>query len=286
MAVGKEIKEQIGSVKSTQKITSAMEKVAVSKMRRAQLRMQASRPYADNIRRVVGHLASASTESRHRYLQDRDVKRVGYIVVSSDRGLCGGLNNNLFKRLAQQVRDWKGQNVDVEFCVIGAKAKQFFSSFGGKVLASKTQLGDAPELASLIGAVRVMLDAYDEGKIDRLFIVHNRFVNTMTQLPVTEQLLPLKAVADDLVKKQWDYLYEPDSETIIDGLMTRYIESQVYQGVVENNACEMAARMLAMKNATDNAGGMIKELNLLYNKARQAAITQEISEIVSGAAAV
>lgn len=286
MAVGKEIKEQISSVKSTQKITSAMEKVAVSKMRRAQMRMQATRPYADNIRRVVGHLASAASESRHRYLQERDVKRVGYIVVSSDRGLCGGLNNNLFKRLAQQVKEWKGQNVAVDFCVIGAKAKMFFSSFGGNVVASKTQMGDAPELASLIGAVRVMLDAYDEGKIDRLFIVHNRFVNTMTQQPVTEQLLPLKAVTDDLVKKQWDYLYEPDAEAIIDGLLTRYIESQVYQGVVENNACEMAARMLAMKNATDNAGGMIKELNLLYNKARQAAITQEISEIVGGAAAV
>ncbi len=286
MAVGKEIKEQISSVKSTQKITSAMEKVAVSKMRRAQMRMQSSRPYADNIRRVVGHLASAATESRHRYLQDRDINRVGYIVVSSDRGLCGGLNNNLFKRLAQQVKEWKEQNVEVEFCAVGSKASLFFSSFGGNVVASKSHLGDAPELASLIGSVKVMLDAFDEGRIDRLYIMHNRFVNTMTQLPVAEQLLPLKAVEDDLTKKHWDYLYEPDAETIIDGLLLRYIESQVYQGVVENNACEQAARMLAMKNATDNAGGMIKELNLLYNKARQAAITQEISEIVSGAAAV
>lgn len=286
MAVGKEIKEQITSVKSTQKITSAMEKVAVSKMRRAQLRMQASRPYADNIRRVVGHLANAATEYRHRYLQERDVKRVGYIVVSSDRGLCGGLNNNLFKRLALQVKDWKAQGVEVEFCAIGSKAKMFFSSFGGKVVAAKTQIGDAPELASLIGSVKVMLDAFDEGRIDRLYIMHNRFVNTMTQEPVTAQLLPLKAVTDDLTKKHWDYLYEPEAETIVDGLLTRYIESQVYQGVVENNACEQAARMLAMKNATDNAGGMIKELNLLYNKARQAAITQEISEIVGGAAAV
>ena len=286
MAVGKEIKEQITSVKSTQKITSAMEKVAVSKMRRAQLRMQASRPYADNIRRVVGHLASAATEYRHRYLQERDVKRVGYIVVSSDRGLCGGLNNNLFKRLALQVKDWKAKGVEVEFCAIGSKAKMFFSSFGGKVVAAKTQIGDAPELASLIGSVKVMLDAFDEGRIDRLYIMHNRFVNTMTQEPITAQLLPLKAVTDDLTKKHWDYLYEPEAETIVDGLLTRYIESQVYQGVVENNACEQAARMLAMKNATDNAGGMIKELNLLYNKARQAAITQEISEIVGGAAAV
>ncbi|MCD8521642.1 MAG: F0F1 ATP synthase subunit gamma [Saccharospirillaceae bacterium] len=286
MAVGKEIKEQITSVKSTQKITSAMEKVAVSKMRRAQMRMMASRPYADNIRRVVGHLASAATESRHRYLLDREIKRVGYIVVSSDRGLCGGLNNNLFKRVAQQSKEWKDKGVEVDFCAIGSKAGLFFSNFGGKVVASKTHLGDAPELASLIGAVKVMLDAYDEGQIDRLYIVHNRFVNTMTQLPVAEQLLPLKAVEDDLTKKNWDYLYEPDAETIIDGLLLRYIESQVYQGVIENNACEQAARMLAMKNATDNAGGMIKELNLLYNKARQAAITQEISEIVSGAAAV
>ena len=286
MAVGKEIKEQIGSVQSTQKITSAMEKVAVSKMRRSQMRMQASRPYAENIRRVVGHLASAATDYRHPYLLERDVKRVGYIVVSSDRGLCGGLNNNLFKRLALQVKDWQEKNVAVEFCALGAKAKQFFSSFGGKLIASKTHMGDEPELASLIGSIKVMLDAYDEGRLDRLYIVHNRFVNTMTQEPVTEQLLPLKAVTDDLSKKAWDYLYEPSPETILDGLMTRYIESQVYQGVVENNACEMAARMLAMKNATDNAGNMIKELNLLYNKARQAAITQEISEIVGGAAAV
>lgn len=286
MAVGKEIKEQIGSVQSTQKITSAMEKVAVSKMRRAQMRMQASRPYAENIRRVVGHLANAATEYRHRYLLERDIKRVGYIVVSSDRGLCGGLNNNLFKRLVTQVKDWREKNVEVEYCAIGAKAKQFFSSFGGNLVASKTHMGDAPELASLIGSIKVMLDAFDEGRIDRLYIMHNRFVNTMTQEPITEQLLPLKAVTDDLTKKHWDYLYEPDAETIIDGLLTRYIESQVYQGVVENNACEQAARMLAMKNATDNAGGMIKELNLLYNKARQAAITQEISEIVGGAAAV
>ena len=286
MAVGKEIKEQISSVKSTQKITSAMEKVAVSKMRRAQQRMQAGRPYADNIRRVVGHLANASSESRHRYLQDREIKKVGFIVVSSDRGLCGGLNNNLFKRLAIQVKEFRADNIEVQFCAVGAKAKQFFSSFGGNLVASRTQLGDAPELASLIGSIKVMLEAYDEGKIDRLYIMHNRFVNTMTQKPVTEQLLPLKAIDDDLTRKHWDYLYEPDAESIIDGLLTRYIESQVYQAVIENNACEMAARMLAMKNPTDNAGNMITDLNLLYNKARQAAITQEISEIVSGAAAV
>ena len=286
MAVGKEIKEQISSVQSTQKITSAMEKVAVSKMRRAQQRMEQSRPYADKIRDVIGHLANATSEYRHRYLQDRDVKRVGYIVVSSDRGLCGGLNNNMFKRLAQQTKEWEEKGVEVDFAAIGSKAGLFFSSFGGNVVASQSHLGDAPELQSLIGAVKVMLDAFDDGKIDRLFIIHNRFVNTMTQSPETVQLLPLKAQEDESLKHHWDYIYEPDAKDILEGLLVRYVESQVYQGVVENNACEQAARMLAMKNATDNAGGMINELNLLYNKARQAAITQEISEIVGGAAAV
>jgi len=286
MAVGKEIKEQISSVQSTQKITSAMEKVAVSKMRRAQQRMQQSRPYADKIRGVIGHLANATSEYRHRYLQDRDVKRVGYIVVSSDRGLCGGLNNNLFKRLAQQAGEWKEKGVEVDYCAVGSKASLFFNSFGGNVVASQSHLGDAPELASLIGSVKVMLEAYDEGRIDRLYIIYNRFVNTMTQSPEAVQLLPLKAEQDEELKGHWDYIYEPDAKEILEGLLVRYVESQVYQGVVENNACEQAARMLAMKNATDNAGNMITELNLLYNKARQAAITQEISEIVSGAAAV
>lgn len=286
MAVGKEIKEQISSVQSTQKITSAMEKVAVSKMRRAQQRMEQSRPYADKIRDVIGHLANATSEYRHRYLQDRDVKRVGYIVVSSDRGLCGGLNNNMFKRLAQQAGEWKEKGVEVDYCAIGSKASLFFNSFGGNVVASQSHLGDAPELASLIGAVKVMLEAFDEGKIDRLYIIYNRFVNTMTQSPEAVQLLPLKAEKDEELKGHWDYIYEPDAKEILEGLLVRYVESQVYQGVVENNACEQAARMLAMKNATDNAGNMITELNLLYNKARQAAITQEISEIVSGAAAV
>ena len=286
MAVGKEIKEQISSVQSTQKITSAMEKVAVSNMRRAQQRMEQSRPYADKIRDVIGHLANATSEYRHRYLQDRDVKRVGYIVVSSDRGLCGGLNNNMFKRLAQQAGEWKEKGVEVDYCAIGSKASLFFNSFGGNVVASQSHLGDAPELASLIGAVKVMLEAFDEGKIDRLYIIYNRFVNTMTKSPEAVQLLPLKAQKDEELKGHWDYIYEPDAKEILEGLLVRYVESQVYQGVVENNACEQAARMLAMKNATDNAGNMITELNLLYNKARQAAITQEISEIVSGAAAV
>ena len=252
MAVGKEIKEQITSVKSTQKITSAMEKVAVSKMRRAQLRMQQSRPYADKIRDVIGHLANATSEYRHRYLQDRDVKRVGYIVVSSDRGLCGGLNNNMFKRLAQQAGEWKEKGVEVDYCAIGSKASLFFNSFGGNVVASQSHLGDAPELASLIGSVKVMLEAYDEGRIDRLYIIYNRFVNTMTQSPEAVQLLPLKAQKDEELKGHWDYIYEPDAKEILEGLLVRYVESQVYQGVVENNACEQAARMLAMKNATDN----------------------------------
>lgn len=286
MAVGKEIKEQITSVQSTQKITSAMEKVAVSKMRRAQARMTASRPYADRIRVVIGHLADANSEYRHRYLQDREVKRVGYIVVSSDRGLCGGLNNNAFKHLVKDVKAWQEKGVEASFCAVGSKAVTFFNSFGGNVLAASSHLGDAPELASLIGSVKAMLDAFDAGDIDRLYIVSNRFVNTMTQEPKVEQLLPLKAELDSETKGHWDYIYEPDAQQILDGLLLRYVESQVYQGVVENNACEQAARMLAMKNATDNAGDIIDDLNMLYNKARQAAITQEISEIVSGAAAV
>jgi F-type H+-transporting ATPase subunit gamma len=286
MAVGKEIKEQISSVQSTQKITSAMEKVAVSKMRRAQARMAHGRPYADRIRVVIGHLANATSEYRHRYLQDREVKRVGYIVVSSDRGLCGGLNNNAFKHLVKDVKAWQEKGVEASFCAVGSKAINFFNSFGGNVLASTSQLGDAPELASLIGSVKAMLDAYDAGDIDRLYIVRNRFVNTMTQAPEVAQLLPLQAQSDEELKGHWDYIYEPDAKEILEGLLLRYVESQVYQGVVENNACEQAARMFAMKNATDNAGDIIDDLNMLYNKARQSAITQEISEIVSGAAAV
>lgn len=286
MAVGKEIKEQITSVQSTQKITSAMEKVAVSKMRRAQARMAHGRPYADRIRVVIGHLANATSEYRHRYLQDREVKRVGYIVVSSDRGLCGGLNNNAFKHLVKDVKAWQEKGVEASFCAVGSKAINFFSSFGGNVLASTSHLGDAPELASLIGSVKAMLDAYDAGDIDRLYIVRNRFVNTMTQAPEVAQLLPLQAQSDEELKGHWDYIYEPDAQEILEGLLLRYVESQVYQSVVENNACEQAARMFAMKNATDNAGDIIDDLNMLYNKARQSAITQEISEIVSGAAAV
>lgn len=286
MAGAKEIKTKIASVKNTQKITSAMEMVAASKMRKAQERMAASRPYAENMRKVIGHVAQGTLEYKHPYLEVRDAKRVGYIVVSTDRGLCGGLNTNLFKKVVTDVKKWKEQGADIEFCPIGARSVQFFKSYGGKVTAHASGLGDAPKLVDLIGTVRVMLQAYNEGKLDRLYIVFNKFVNTMTQSPVIEQLLPLPKSDDVVATHPWDYIYEPDPKEILDILLTRYIESQVYQGVVENIASEQAARMVAMKAATDNAGEMIDELQLIYNKARQAAITQELSEIVSGASAV
>lgn len=286
MAVGKEIRTKISSIKSTQKITSAMQMVAASKMRKAQDRMSAGKPYAQKIRAVVSHIANANPEYRHLYMQEREVKRVGYIVVSTDRGLCGGLNTNLFKQVTNEMKQWHDQGVEIDICAIGQKALSFFRNFGGNVLAALTHLGDDPSAAKLIGSVKVMLDAYEQGTIDRLYVVHNRFVNTMTQKPEVIQLLPLLAADDKEMQHHWDYIYEPDAKPILDGLLTRFIESQVYQGVVENNACEQAARMIAMKSATDNAGGMIDELQLVYNKARQAAITQEISEIVGGAAAV
>ncbi len=287
MAVGKEIKTQIASIGSTRKITSAMEMVAASKMRKAQDRMQSSRPYAQSIRGVIQHLAKANPEYKHLYMQEREVKRVGFIVVASDRGLCGGLNVNAFKAAVSKMKEFHDQNIEVDVCALGSKAITFFRNFGGNVVAAKGGLGDAPELEQLIGSVKVMLDNFDEGKLDQLFIVSNDFVNTMTQKPTVEQLLPLKAEDDDKnLNHHWDYLYEPDAKELLNGLLTRYIESLVYQAVVENNACEQAARMLAMKNATDNAGNLIDELQLVYNKARQAAITQEISEIVGGAAAV
>ncbi|MFB2683417.1 F0F1 ATP synthase subunit gamma [Shewanella mangrovisoli] len=286
MAGAKEIKTKIASVKNTQKITSAMEMVAASKMRRAQDRMAASRPYAESMRKVIGHVAQGSLEYKHPYLEVREAKRVGYIVVATDRGLCGGLNVNLFKKVAADVKNWRSQGVEVEFCPIGARSVQFFKSFGGKVSAHASGLGDAPKLADLIGTVRVMLEAYNEGKLDRLYVVFNKFVNTMTQSPVIEQLLPLPKSEEDEVAHRWDYIYEPDPKALLDTLLVRYVESQVYQGVVENIASEQAARMVAMKAATDNAGTLIDDLQLVYNKARQAAITQELSEIVSGASAV
>lgn len=287
MAVGKEIRNQISSIKSTQKITSAMEMVAASKMRKAQERMQATRPYADKMRQVIGHIAKANAQYKHPFMVEREVKRVGYIVVSTDRGLCGGLNINLFKALVREMKAWKEKGVETDLCAIGQKGASFFRSYGGNVVAALTHLGDSPSSEKLIGNVKVMLDAFSKGKIDRLYVVSNEFVNTMTQSPKVEQLLPLPESEDEEeIKNQWDYLYEPDARQILDGLLPRFIESQVYQGVVENLACEQAARMIAMKSATDNAGSIIDELQLAYNKARQAAITQEISEIVSGAASV
>ena len=287
MAAGKEIRNQISSIKSTQKITSAMEMVAASKMRKAQERMKATRPYAEKMRQVIGHIAKANVQYKHPFMVEREVKRVGYVVVSTDRGLCGGLNINLFKALVRDMRAWKEKGVEADLCAIGQKGASFFRSYGGNVVAALTHLGDSPSSDKLIGNVKVMLDAFSEGKIDRLYLVSNEFENTMTQTPQVEQILPLPPGEDEEeIKNQWDYLYEPDARQILDGLLPRYIESQVYQGVVENLACEQAARMIAMKSATDNAGGIIDELQLAYNKARQAAITQEISEIVSGAASV
>ena len=286
MAIGKEVKTKIISIKSTQKITSAMEMVAASKMRRAQERRQLGKPYADRIRAVVGQIANAVSEYKHQYMEQREIKRVGYIIVSTDRGLCGGLNTNLFKQTIKSMKAWSDQEVEIDLCTVGNKGAAFFGSFGGNIVATVKDLGDNPSANDLIGGVKVMLDAYDQGKIDRLYVVSNEFVNTMTQKPVVEQLLPLQPTEDDKLLHHWDYLYEPDAKELLDGLLVRYIESQVYQGVVENKACEQAARMIAMKSATDNAGDLINELQLLYNKARQAAITQELSEIVSGAAAV
>ncbi len=286
MAVGKEIKTKIASVQNTQKITNAMEMVAASKMRKAQDGMAASRPYATNIRNVIGHIALGNLEYRHPYMEERQVKRVGYIVVSTDRGLCGGLNINVFKKALNASKEWADQGKEVDFALIGAKAAAFFNSVGGNVVARVRDLGETPSVADLIGSVKVMLDAYAEGKIDRLYLVGNDFVNTMVQSPFVNQLLPLVKEDNEDLKHHWDYLYEPDAQELLEGLLTRYVESQVYQAVVENGACEQAARMLAMKNATDNAGDLIDNLQLVYNKARQAAITQELSEIVSGAAAI
>jgi len=286
MAGGKEVRTKIASIKSTQKITSAMEMVAASKMRKAQDRMALGRPYASRIRAVIGHVANANAEYQHTYMQEREVKRVGYILVSTDRGLCGGLNINVFKAAIRDMKSWDDQGVGVDICAVGNKAASFFNNIGGNVVAAVRDLGDKPQAKQLIGSVKVMLDRFADGDIDRLFLVSNEFVNTMTQKPKVEQLLPLKKDEDEQLQHEWDYLYEPEPVELLDGLLTRYIESQVYQAVVENKACEQAARMIAMKSATDNAGELIDALQLVYNKARQAAITQELSEIVGGAAAV
>ena len=295
MAAAKEIRTQIGSIKNTQKITSAMEMVAASKMRKAQDLMKAGQPYAKQIRNVVGHIADANPEYKHDYMVERsEVKRVGYIVVSTDRGLCGGLNVNLFKAVVKDAVAWKQQGAELDFCALGSKAGAFFRNYGGNLIAAKSGLGESPTVEGLIGSVKVMLEAYDEGRLDRLYVVYNEFVNTMTQRPIVRQLLPLSPDMGDDAKHDeenarpgsWDYLYEPDAKALLDGLLVRFIESQVYQAVVENGACEQAARMIAMKSATDNAGNLIDDLEMVYNKARQAAITQEISEIVGGASAV
>ncbi|EMN6274479.1 F0F1 ATP synthase subunit gamma [Vibrio cholerae] len=288
MAGAKEIRTKIGSVKSTQKITKAMEMVAASKMRRSQDAMESSRPYAQTIRKVIGHVANASLEYRHPYLEEREAKRVGYIIISTDRGLCGGLNINLFKKAITDMQTWKKKGAQIELAIIGSKATAFFNNSGAKVAAQVSGLGDSPSLEDLIGSVGVMLKKYDKGELDRLYLVFNQFVNTMVQKPKIDQLLPLpKSDSEDMQRDHmWDYIYEPEPKPLLDALLLRFIESQVYQGVVENLACEQAARMVAMKAATDNASNLIDDLQLVYNKARQAAITQELSEIVGGAAAV
>jgi F-type H+-transporting ATPase subunit gamma len=286
MASGKEIKGKIGSIKNTQKITSAMEMVAASKMKKAQDRMASGRPYADSMKKVIGHIANGNLDYRHPFLVERPVKNVGFIVISTDRGLCGGLNTNEFKLVSEHIRAYQKEEKGLFFAALGAKAVSFFSRFGGNVMAAESGLGDKPSLSSVIGTVRVMLDAYENGDLDKIYLVNNHFVNTMTQQPVVSQLLPLPKDEDTQRAHSWDYIYEPDAEEILDALLARYIETVVYQGVVENVASEQAARMVAMKSATDNAGNLIDDLQLVYNKARQAAITQEISEIVSGAAAV
>jgi len=286
MASGKEIRTQITSIKSTQKITSAMEMVAASKKRKAQDRMQLGKPYAQRIRSVVGHIASAKPEYKHLFMQEREVKRVGFILVSTDRGLCGGLNTNMFKAAIKDMKEWSDKDVEVDICVVGAKAAAFFNSYGGNVVAAVRDLGEDPSVAELIGSVKIMLDSFAASKIDKLYLVGNEYVNTMTQKPYVNQLLPLQADENEKLQHAWDYLYEPEAEALLEGLLIRYIESQVYQAVVENGACEQAARMMAMKSATDNAGDLIDDLQLVYNKARQGAITQELSEIVSGASAV
>ena len=288
MASEKEIRSKIASVKNMQKITSAMEKVAASKIRKAQLQMEASRPYAERIRSVVGHLAHANPDYKHPFLTEREVKRVGHIVISTDRGLCGGLNANLFKTMIGEIAKWQDENIAVDMALVGAKAVAFFRRMGGSVLGTATHLGDKPGIDDLIGSIKIMLDAYSDGKIDRLYLVHNEYISALSQKPVITQLLPAKGIGldDDELQAHWDYIYEPDAGELLDDVLMRYIESQVYRGAVENFACEMAAKMVAMKSATDNAGDIIDGLQLKYNKARQASITQEISEIVGGAAAV
>ena len=286
MAGGKEIKTKIASLQNTQKITAAMEIVAASKMRKAQDQMLATRPYADRIAEVVSHVARAHAEYKHPFLIEREVKRVGLIAVATDRGLCGGLNTNMFKRALNHIGDLDERGVEVEVVTFGNKALGFFKRLGAKIVAETSHLGDSPEIAQIIGPVQTLLKKYEEGEIDAIYLISNEFVNTMTQSPRLTRLVPVEPAEDEQLGHYWDYIYEPGSKEVLDQVLDRYIESLVYQGVVENIACEMAARMIAMKNATDNAGSMIEELQLIYNRERQASITQEISEIVGGAAAL
>lgn len=288
MSNAKEIRRKIGSVQNTKKITSAMEMVAASKLRKAQERMRLSKPYSKKIRDVIAHVANAHPEYQHPYLNEREVKTVGFIVVTTDRGLCGGLNVNLLKSLIKDMQDFSEKDVKIKLCLIGRKGMAFFKSNGGDIIGHADHLGDAPEISDLIGIVKVMLDEYDEGKLDALYIARNEFINTMSQTPVVEQLLPVTHAKDETsTLGHWDYIYEPDeAKELLTTLLVRYIESQVYQAVVENIACEQAASMVAMKSASDNATKIIGELKLKYNKARQAAITQEVCEIVAGADAI
>ncbi len=287
MAVGKEIRTKIASVKNTQKITGAMEMVAASKMRKAQDRMQAAKPYASKIRNVVAHAARANPEYHHPFLENREkVKRIGMIIVSTDRGLCGGLNGNLFRTTLRFMQEQQDKGVEMDLVTIGTKAAGFFGRMGANIVASLTHLGDQPSANELIGTVKVVLDSFTEGNIDELYLINNKFINSMTQSPEIEKILPLQPSDEEELKHHWDYIYEPEAKAVMDPLMTRYIESLVYEGVIENIACEQSARMVAMKSASDNAATLIDELELIYNKARQAAITQELSEIVAGAAAV
>ena len=286
MSGAKELRKQIGSIKNTQKITSAMEMVAASKMRRAQDRMARGRPYSDQVREMIGHVANSSPEYRHGFMEEREVKRVGYIVVTTDKGLCGGLNVNMLKAVVNDVKEKTEAGIEVDLCLIGNKGVQFFRAYGGNVIAATTQVSETPAIADLIGNVKVMLDAFEEGKVDKIYLAYNVFVNTMSQVPTIRQLVPLEPDEETSRQHSWDYIYEPEARELIDELVTRFLESQVYQAVVENVACEQAAKMIAMKNATENAGDLIDELELIMNNARQAAITQEISEIVGGAAVV
>ena len=287
MAGGREIKTKIKSVQNTRKVTRALEMVSASKIRKAQERMKQSRPYARAMKQLIGHLAQANTDYRHPYLVQRaDIKRVGYVVVSSDRGLAGGLNNNMFRKLLVEFRQWQEKGVEVDVVTIGQKASVYFRRIKVGMLASVTHLGDVPTVEQLVGVIKVMLDAYNDGSVDKVFLSYNDFINTMTQRATFDQLLPLPPANAQPGRHSWDYIYEPDAQTVLEHLMTRYVESLVYQAVMENVASEHAARMVAMKSASDNATKMIGTLNLVYNKARQAAITQEISEIVGGAAAV